>query len=269
MKGLFERQPRTLALYHAIGEQMHELEEDEAHTRYGSRWRKVVAASVEESDATLTKCLQFFDTYKSDEIAELDGLGVGWVGLIIALGVRDKKKRHRLLRQARDEGWGQRELRREARRLKGSNRGGGRPRKEERSRGCLADAVELAKLALPELVLDTLRRLVERQCMQREHRSIEPVGLGPIIVSVDESGSMQGDKAHTAKALALAMAWVARSQKRWCALVAYSGDSGERLLPSLRAAGTRPRWPTGSARSSAAAVRSTCPCARCRATTPS
>src|SRR4029077_15252746 len=84
---------------------------------------------------------------------------------------------------------------------------------------------------LPELELDTLRRLVERQCMMRDMRSSEPVGKGPIVVSVDESGSMAGDKAHTAKALALAMAWVARMQKRWCALVAYSGDSGERLLP--------------------------------------
>ena len=41
---------------------------------------------------------------------------------------------------------------------------------------------------------------------------------------------MAGEKAHTAKALALALAWVARQQKRWVALVAYSGDSGERLL---------------------------------------
>jgi uncharacterized protein with von Willebrand factor type A (vWA) domain len=91
--------------------------------------------------------------------------------------------------------------------------------------------VELAKLTIPELELDTLRRLVERQCMAREHRCVEPVAKGPIIVSVDESGSMEGEKAHTAKALALAMAWIARQQKRWCALVAYSGDSGERLLP--------------------------------------
>jgi uncharacterized protein with von Willebrand factor type A (vWA) domain len=30
--------------------------------------------------------------------------------------------------------------------------------------------------------------------------------------------------------LALALAWVARTQGRWVALVAYSGDSGERLL---------------------------------------
>ncbi len=42
---------------------------------------------------------------------------------------------------------------------------------------------------------------------------------------------MSGTKIHTAKALALALAWVARQQRRWCALVAYSGDSGERLLP--------------------------------------
>jgi uncharacterized protein with von Willebrand factor type A (vWA) domain len=90
--------------------------------------------------------------------------------------------------------------------------------------------VELAKLALPELELDSLRRLVERQCMARDYRATEPVGKGPILVSVDESGSMSGDKVHTAKALALALAWVARQQRRWCGLVAYSGDSGERLL---------------------------------------
>jgi uncharacterized protein with von Willebrand factor type A (vWA) domain len=90
--------------------------------------------------------------------------------------------------------------------------------------------VELSRLVLPELELDTLRRVVERQAMCREHHAVEPVGKGPVIISIDESGSMEGDKAHTAKALALALAWVARQQLRWCALVAYSGDSGERLL---------------------------------------
>ncbi|HEY2911349.1 MAG TPA: hypothetical protein VGI99_13955 [Gemmataceae bacterium] len=89
---------------------------------------------------------------------------------------------------------------------------------------------ELAKLAIPELELDTLRRLVERQTLCREHSATEPVGKGPIIVCVDESGSMSGEKVHTAKALALALAWIARRQNRWCGLVAYSGDSGERLL---------------------------------------
>ena len=89
---------------------------------------------------------------------------------------------------------------------------------------------ELTRLAVPELELDTLRRIVERQAMCREHHAIEPVGKGPILVVVDESGSMEGAKAHTAKALALALAWVARQQQRWAGLIAYSGGSGERLL---------------------------------------
>jgi uncharacterized protein with von Willebrand factor type A (vWA) domain len=89
---------------------------------------------------------------------------------------------------------------------------------------------ELARLMVPELELDTLRRIVERQAMCREHHAVEPVGKGPILIVVDESGSMEGSKAHTAKALALALAWVARQQRRWCGLIAYSGGSGERLL---------------------------------------
>src|SRR5262249_42455916 len=71
---------------------------------------------------------------------------------------------------------------------------------------------------------------------------------GPVIVAVDESGSMAGEKVHTAKALALALAWVARQQRRWCALVAYSGDSGERLLalpPGRWDEGALADWLTG------------------------
>jgi len=90
---------------------------------------------------------------------------------------------------------------------------------------------ELVKLAVPELEWEMLRRLAERQCLAREYRGIEPIGRGPLIICVDESGSMEGDAVHMAKALALALAWIARQQRRWCALVAYSGDTGERLLP--------------------------------------
>ncbi|MFN6052419.1 MAG: hypothetical protein ACK47R_16460, partial [Planctomycetia bacterium] len=59
------------------------------------------------------------------------------------------------------------------------------------------------------------------------------VGQGPIIVVVDESGSMSGERNETAKGLALAMAWIAQRQKRWCVLIAFSGDTGERILPLL------------------------------------
>jgi uncharacterized protein with von Willebrand factor type A (vWA) domain len=91
-------------------------------------------------------------------------------------------------------------------------------------------ATELARLADPDFELDALRRLTERAAFCRDLRAVEPVGRGPVIVVVDESGSMQGDKVETAKGLALAVAWVARRQRRWVGLVAYSGDSGERLL---------------------------------------
>jgi uncharacterized protein with von Willebrand factor type A (vWA) domain len=92
-------------------------------------------------------------------------------------------------------------------------------------------STERARLMVPELELDTLRRIAERQALCRERHAVEPAGKGPVVVALDESGSMSGEKIHTAKALSLALAWVARRQRRWCALVAYSGDSGERLLP--------------------------------------
>jgi len=90
---------------------------------------------------------------------------------------------------------------------------------------------ELSILGEEYLELDFLRRLTERQLMCREHVAPERVARGPIIVTVDESGSMNGEPVYQAKALALTMAWLAKQQQRWCSLVAFSGDSGERLLP--------------------------------------
>ena len=89
---------------------------------------------------------------------------------------------------------------------------------------------EAAMLTIPELEDDVLRRYVERQLMCREHHSAEPVGKGPIVVCIDTSGSMMGEKSNTAKALALSLAWIARQQKRWCGLINYSGNTGHDLL---------------------------------------
>lgn len=84
---------------------------------------------------------------------------------------------------------------------------------------------ELAALDDPDLELDVMRRLVERQAMCREYRGIEGQARGPIVVVVDESGSMSGEPIYTAKAMALALVWVARHQKRWCCLVGFSGGT--------------------------------------------
>lgn len=85
--------------------------------------------------------------------------------------------------------------------------------------------LERAQLADEDFELDAMRRLVERQSMCRQYRGVEHVGKGPIVVCVDESGSMDGEPVSNAKAFALAMAWVARHQNRFCALVGYSGGT--------------------------------------------
>ena len=89
---------------------------------------------------------------------------------------------------------------------------------------------ELMKLGIPELALDFLRRFAERQCLCREFEAQERVGLGPVVLVVDESGSMVGHRNESAKAVALTIAWLARKQGRWCGLVAFSGGTGHRVL---------------------------------------
>ena len=89
---------------------------------------------------------------------------------------------------------------------------------------------ELMKLGIPELEIDFLRRFAERQCLCREYEAIEKIGLGPIVIVVDESGSLVGSKNESAKAIALTLASIARKQGRWCGLVAFSGGSGHRVL---------------------------------------
>lgn len=89
---------------------------------------------------------------------------------------------------------------------------------------------ELMKLGIPELELDFLRRFVEKQTLCREFDAEEKVGLGPIVIVIDESGSMIGSRNESAKAIALTLASIARKQGRWCGLVAFSGGSGHRVL---------------------------------------
>ena len=90
---------------------------------------------------------------------------------------------------------------------------------------------ELAQLADEDFELDAMRRIVESCAMVRDHRGIEKVARGPIVVVVDESGSMDGEPVCQAKAYALAMYWIARHQNRWCCLVGFSGsDEGNFLV---------------------------------------
>ncbi len=90
--------------------------------------------------------------------------------------------------------------------------------------------LELALLADEDFELDAMRRLVERQSMSREFRGVEKVGKGPIVIIVDESDSMSGEPIANAKAFALAMAWIARQQKRFCVLASFASSYQGRYI---------------------------------------
>jgi hypothetical protein len=143
---LLKKAPLSLADYYAIGEQMHRLSTDPAVTRRGGKWRDGVAELAGCSVSTLTKAMQFRNAYQRGDLPGLEELGVGWSRLTIALAVDDRVKRHELLLEAKQKGWGERELQRAIQQHKGSKRGGGRPRKRMASQGPLADAAELLRL---------------------------------------------------------------------------------------------------------------------------
>jgi uncharacterized protein with von Willebrand factor type A (vWA) domain len=84
---------------------------------------------------------------------------------------------------------------------------------------------ELASLADEDLEYDAMRRIVESAAQCRDFEGLEGQAKGPIVVIVDESGSMSGEKVAKAKAFALAMYWIAKHQKRWCCLMGYSGSA--------------------------------------------
>jgi uncharacterized protein with von Willebrand factor type A (vWA) domain len=73
---------------------------------------------------------------------------------------------------------------------------------------------ELINLASPETELLLFRRLMERTAMVYELRGKVHVSEGPIVMAVDESGSMSGERDEWAKAVALALMEIAARQNR-------------------------------------------------------
>jgi uncharacterized protein with von Willebrand factor type A (vWA) domain len=84
---------------------------------------------------------------------------------------------------------------------------------------------EIMNLADPDRELDLMRRIVERQALCYEKYAEEKQGNGPMVIVLDESGSMEGDNICQAKAFALTMARVAAQEKRWVYFVSF-GDVG-------------------------------------------
>jgi VWA domain-containing protein len=83
--------------------------------------------------------------------------------------------------------------------------------------------LELAQLVHPRTRLLTLRNMVELLCLQYRLEGKETLGKGPLVVAIDKSGSMEGDKDIWATAVALALLDVARHEKRPFALLCFDG----------------------------------------------
>lgn len=84
---------------------------------------------------------------------------------------------------------------------------------------------EYANLAVPELELDFYRRFIEKQTLSTRRFREDPMGRGPVVVVVDESGSMgynDGQSIIQAKALSLALAQLAKQDKRWIHFVGFA-----------------------------------------------
>lgn len=91
--------------------------------------------------------------------------------------------------------------------------------------------------AVPELELLAQYRLATKRLLAYRHKARTPVQAGPIVISVDESSSMEGEPMICAKGIALAMAWVARSQRRPCVLSAFAGTPAIRAIAAERGYG--------------------------------
>ena len=88
---------------------------------------------------------------------------------------------------------------------------------------------ELALLHHPVLRRDLYRRLAERQVMQYRMTGRRKQALGPLIACYDESSSMSGEKEIWAKAVVLALLFIARRQRRPFAAIAFASASQIRI----------------------------------------
>lgn len=73
---------------------------------------------------------------------------------------------------------------------------------------------EFARLGDPLAKIDFLRRYSEKGLLQFKKVGTDKAGRGPIVLMIDESGSMSGKRIAWAKAVGMGLCWIAQKQKR-------------------------------------------------------
>lgn len=88
---------------------------------------------------------------------------------------------------------------------------------------------ELASLALPQAKVEFMRKLAEGEAMVYDNQGKERLGIGPIILCMDQSGSMRKmDK--QSKGFVLAMMSIAKRQKRDFSLITFAQETRTQIF---------------------------------------
>ena len=100
---------------------------------------------------------------------------------------------------------------------------------------------ELLSLHHPVLRRDFFRRLLEGQLLEYELRGVDTKGRGPMVVCLDVSSSMAGDKEIWSKAVTLTLLDIARRQRRRFRSISFSSpDTPLHVLDLERRDGLEP-----------------------------
>jgi uncharacterized protein with von Willebrand factor type A (vWA) domain len=91
---------------------------------------------------------------------------------------------------------------------------------------------EQVLLTEPALEIAALERIASRRAAQYAVRGTTTVSKGPLVIALDESGSMGGEKNEWAKAATVALSRVATEEKRPVSVVHYSTSTVIQPLPS-------------------------------------
>jgi uncharacterized protein with von Willebrand factor type A (vWA) domain len=83
--------------------------------------------------------------------------------------------------------------------------------------------VELSALSHPLRRRELLKRFVERDLAVYDLQGTDKQGRGPVVICVDGSGSMSGERDLWAKGVTLALLDIARSQKRRAQVIVFAG----------------------------------------------
>lgn len=83
---------------------------------------------------------------------------------------------------------------------------------------------ELIKLIIPELQPLFFKDYTEKSLLQYSMGGKETLGKGPLVICLDSSGSMDGEREEWSKGVAIALLHLANSQKRDCRIVHFDNE---------------------------------------------